>query len=154
MKKGLLIVLYGILVFGITGCNNNNNNKKTKIKDKSDVIVVNDITLSVKEVNENGGTFIIKNNSDIAYTYGPSWYLEIKKDNEWYEIELDKPLVWNEVLNTLKAKEETEIIVEWSNTGYGKLKNGEYRIVKDGFRKEANPDSSSYSAYAEFKISK
>lgn len=151
MKKVLLIVLCGILVFGVTGCNNN----EIKVKDKSDVTVVNnDISLSIKEVDENGGTFIIKNNSDIAYTYGPSWYLEIKKDNEWYEIELDEPLVWNVVLNTLKAKEETEIIIDWSITGYGKLKNGEYRIVKDGFRKEANPNSSSYSAYAEFKISK
>lgn len=149
MKKVLLIVLCGILVFGVTVCNNN----EIKVKDKSDVTVVNnDITLSVKEVNENGGTFILKNGSDIAYTYGPSWYLEIKKDNEWYEIELDEPLTWNAVLFTLKSNEEAEIIIDWSITGYGKLKNGEYRIVKDGFRKEANPDSNSYSAYAEFII--
>ena len=113
-----------------------------------------DISLLVKEdtITSKGATFILKNNTDEDYAYEPSYYLEKKEDNKWNEIILEEPLTWNSVIYTLKAGEETEIIVDWSITGYGKLKDGEYRLVKSNFRRSVSPDSRSYSVYAEFEV--
>lgn len=113
-----------------------------------------EMSLLVKEdtITSKGATFILRNNTDENYCYEPSYYLEKKEDNKWNEIVLEEPLSWNTVIYTLKAKEETEIIIDWSITGYGVLKNGEYRLVKANFRKKDSPDSSSFSLYAEFEV--
>ena len=113
-----------------------------------------DISLLVKEdtITSKGATFILKNNTDEDYAYEPSYYLEKKEDNKWNEIVLEEPLTWNSVIYTLKAREETEINIDWSITGYGELKNGVYRLVKSNFRKKDSPDSRSYSLYAEFEV--
>ena len=100
----------------------------------------------------NGATFILKNMSTIDYNYEQAYYIEKKENNNWKEIELTEPLSWNTVLYTLKASQEVEITINWGNTGYGTLKNGKYRLVKNNFRKNNNPDSKSYSVYAEFEI--
>lgn len=115
-----------------------------------------DISLVVKEdtITSKGATFILKNNTAEDYCYEPSYYLEKKEDDKWNEIVLEEPLSWNTVIYTLKAREETEIIIDWSITGYGVLKNGEYRLVKANFRKKDSPDSSSISLYAEFEVKK
>ena len=113
-----------------------------------------DISLLVKEdtITSKGATFILKNNTDQDYAYEPSYYLEKKEDNKWNEIVLEEPLTWNSVIYTLKAREEKEINVDWSITGYGELKDGKYRLVKSNFRKSVSPDSSSCSVYAEFEV--
>ena len=113
-----------------------------------------EISLLVKEdtITSKGATFILKNNTDEDYAYEPSYYIEKKEDNKWNEIILKEPLTWNSVIYTLKAGEETEMNVDWSITGYGELKDGEYRLVKANFRKKDSPDSRAYSVYAEFHI--
>lgn len=113
-----------------------------------------DISLLVKEdtITSKGATFILKNNTDEDYAYDPSYYLEKKEDNKWNEIVLEEPLTWNSVIYTLKAREETEINIDWSITNYGELKDGEYRLVKSNFRKSVSPDSRYYSVYAEFEV--
>lgn len=114
----------------------------------------NELTLSVKNgtLTNKGATFILKNNSSVDYCYEQAYYLERKEDNKWNEIILKEPLSWNSVLYTLNKKEEIEINIDWSNTGYGILNEGEYRLVKKNFRKKDSPDSKSYSVYAEFMI--
>ncbi len=113
-----------------------------------------DISLLVKEdtITSKGATFILKNNTDEDYAYEPSYYLEKKEDNKWNEIVLKEPLSWNSIIYTLKAREEIEINIDWSITGYGVLKNGEYRLVKANFRKKYSPDSRAYCIYAEFVV--
>lgn len=113
-----------------------------------------DISLLVKEdtITSKEATFILKNNTDEDYAYDPSYYLEKKEDNKWNEIVLEEPLTWNSVIYTLKAREETEINIDWSITNYGELKDGEYRLVKSNFRKSVSPDSRYYSVYAEFEV--
>lgn len=113
-----------------------------------------DISLLVKEdtITSKGATFILKNNTDQDYAYEPSYYLEKEENNKWNEIVLEEPLTWNSVIYTLKAREENEINVDWSITGYGELKDGKYRLVKSNFRKSGSPDSSSCSVYAEFEV--
>ena len=80
-----------------------------------------DISLLVKEdtITSKGATFILKNNTDQDYAYEPSYYLEKEENNKWNEIVLEEPLTWNSVIYTLKAREENEINVDWSITGYG-----------------------------------
>ena len=113
-----------------------------------------EIFLLVKKdtITSKGATFVFKNNTDEDYSYEPSYYIEKKEDNKWNEIILEEPLTWNSVIYTLKAGEETEINVDWSITGYGELKDGEYRLVKTNFRKKDSPDSRAYSLYAEFEV--
>ena len=113
-----------------------------------------EISLLVMEdtITSKGATFILKNNTDEDYAYEPSYYLEKKEDNKWNEIALEEPLTWNSVILTLKARDEIEINVDWSITGYGVLKDGEYRLVKTNFRKTLSPDSRAYSVYAEFEV--
>ena len=113
-----------------------------------------EISLLVKEdtITSKGATFVLKNNTNEDYSYEPSYYIEKKEDNKWNEIILEEPLTWNSVIYTLKAGEETEINVDWSITGYGELKDGEYRLVKANFRKKDSPDSRAYSVYAEFEV--
>ena len=113
-----------------------------------------DISLLVKEdtITSKGATFFLKNNTDQDYAYEPSYYLEKEENNKWNEIVLEEPLTWNSVIYTLKAREENEINVDWSITGYGELKDGKYRLVKSNFRKSGSPDSSSCSVYAEFEV--
>ena len=113
-----------------------------------------EISLLVKEdtITSKGATFILKNNTDEDYAYDPSYYLEKKEDNKWNEIVLEEPLTWNSVIYTLKAREETEINIDWSIANYGELKDGEYRLVKSNFRKSVSPDSRYYSVYAEFEV--
>ena len=112
------------------------------------------IKMSIKDdtLTSKGATFILKNDTDENYWYDPVYYIEKKEDNKWNEIALDEPLSWNTVLYTIKAGEEIELNIDWSITGYGVLKTGEYRIIKKDFRKEASPDSRAYSVYVEFEI--
>ena len=91
-----------------------------------------EISLKLKEgsLTEKGAVFILKNNTDKEYTYGPEYYIEINETGEWEEYKTidGYPLVWNTVIYTLKANEEKELNIDWSY-GY-ELKGGTYRLVK------------------------
>ena len=115
--------------------------------------LVNDLLFSIKKdsLTNKGATFILKNNSDDDYCYGPEYILEKYVDNKWKEILLDEPLSWNTVLYNLNKKEEIEININWENS-YGILDNGKYRLVKNNLRKKNSPESRSYTVYAEFII--
>lgn len=108
------------------------------------------IELLLKEgtITSKGATFILKNNTDKEYWYGPDYYIETKKDEKWSEIELDSPLVWNSIAYLLKANEGKEINIDWS-IGYGELSNGQYRLVKN-ICKEGQADN--ICLYVEFEI--
>ncbi len=113
------------------------------------------ILLEVKEDTRTskGATFIIKNNTDEEYSYGPSYFIEKFENRSWKELDTltGNPLSWNEVLYTLKAGEEKELYIDWY-LGYGELKSGTYRLVKNDLRKSNSPDSRAYTVYGEFDI--
>ena len=88
MKKLLLTSLVcGVILFGLTGCGRNKN--RFHIGQKSNIeIIEKDVSLSVKEKTstKTGITLIIKNNSNSEVIYGEPYELEIKKDGEWYKV--------------------------------------------------------------------
>lgn len=116
---------------------------------------IGSILLEVKEDTRtsNGATFIIKNNTNDEYAYGEPYIIEKFENQSWKEIDTltKEPLTWNAILYNLKPKEEREININWSY-GYGNLKSGTYRLVKNDLRKAKSPDSRVYTIYAEFDI--
>ena len=93
------------------------------------------------------------NSKDESYIYGIPYIIEILENGTWQEVNTlnDEPLVWNAIGYSLEPREEKTIIINWP-FGYGRLKNGKYRLVKSDLRKINSPDSVPYSICAEFSI--
>lgn len=142
MKKVFLtFVLSFCLLFSFTGCGKSDE----KIDNTNDE---NNISLTLKKdtLTTKGATFIIKNDSDVEYTYGPEFTIEKMEDGKWKEITLDKPVSWNSVVYTIKANDDKEINIEWTSL-YNELENGKYRLVKKIFKEEDNHDAKMRSLY-------
>lgn len=145
-------------------------------KEESDEFIKLIKTISIKEINENeksedkeaitlslknntlsntGATFILKNNTDKEYGYGPEYIIETKSNDEWKEVDTitGTPLVWNTITYILKANEEKELNVDWSY-GYGELESGEYRLVKSTFKEKDRPidETKKVYLYTKFEI--
>lgn len=129
MKKQILtILLCGIMVLGIAGCGNSKN--EFDVGNKSNVqILQNEVVMTIKDgtLKNTGATLVLTNNSDKNFQYGNPYEIEIKKDGEWHKINVE--LNFTLPALGLKAKESKEIEINWE-TGYGKLANGTYRIIK------------------------
>ena len=114
-----------------------------------------DVSLSLKPntLTSKGATFIIKNNSNEDYTYGAEYKIQVKRDGQWQDIELDQPLVWNSMAYSLNSRGQREINIDYTY-GYGELSKGEYRLVKKVFKEKDIPiDETKYQyIYAEFEI--
>ena len=114
-----------------------------------------DVSLFVKTdtLTPKGATFIIKNNSKENYIYGADYEIQIKNDEEWKDIELEQPLVWNSLAYTLISRGQREINIDFTY-GYGKLSKGRYRLVKKVFKESDVPvDESKYQrVYVEFEV--
>ena len=92
--------------------------------------------------------FVIRNDSDKTYTFGPEYVLKNIINGELVGFEFDYPLVWKEVIFTLEPWSEWEFTVDWSSTAYGKLKEGSYRLMKE----VRDEDGESLVIYAYFDI--
>ncbi|MBQ2873177.1 MAG: hypothetical protein IJE89_04195 [Bacilli bacterium] len=141
MKRKLLgILFFGILILGLTGCN-----------DKID----KNVTLSVKEgtLAPIGVTLILKNESNTDYSYGEPYYIEQEIDGKWSKIQTIHEMVFNLPAWGLESGKSVEISINWVY-GYGQLESGKYRIVKEIFKSSSsNIDNSvSFNVYAEFEI--
>ena len=149
MKKIVLtILLCGVLVLGMTGCG------KTKaefeIGNKSNITISkNDITMSIKDgtLTNEGTTLILKNDSDKLLRYDEEYRIEVKQDENWYDINVE--LEFNQPLWELETNSEKEIELNWKY-GYGKLPSGKYRIVKKVYFE--NEDDQKFYISAEFNI--
>jgi len=128
MKKTILtILLCGVMVLSIIGCENKN---EFDIGSKSDIIISQeDVSLTIKDgtLKNTGATLVLTNNSDKNYHYGNPYEIEIKQDGEWYKINVQIDFIMPAF--GLKANETKEIELNWEN-GYGKLAEGTYRIIK------------------------
>ena len=140
--EGIEIEIFGNKVF--------DNTRLIKDKDGSDYVKELSFELKEDSLTENGATFILKNNTDKEYTYGPEYYIEINRNGTWeeYKTITGDPLVWNTVIYTLKPNEEKELIIDWSY-GY-ELIGGTYRVVKKVFEKNEQP----IYLYANFNVKK
>lgn len=143
MKNKLLGILFcGILLLGLTGCN-----------DKVDQNVI----LSIKEgtLTPIGVTLILKNESNTDYSYGEPYYIEQEIDGNWQKLETIHDMVFNLQAYQLESGKFVEFSINWVY-GYGQLESGKYRIVKQIFEKTDselhNSNIVSFNVYAEFEI--
>ena len=142
-------------ILGIRVGGNINAEERLKHNENVEPKNVGSVLLEVKEDTRTpkGATFIIKNTTDEEYAYGPSYTIEKFDNGNWKELETltGDPLSWNAIAYTLKAGEEKELYIDWS-LGYGELKSGTYRLVKNDLRKSYSAESRTYPLYAEFDI--
>ena len=149
-RKILITLLCGVMIFSITGCVQNKN--KFEIGEKSNIeIVEKEVTLSVKEntLTNTGVTLILKNDSNVDVQYGNPYEMELKKDGEWYKINVE--LNFTLPAFTLKSKETKEIKLNWENS-YGHLAKGKYRIIKGIDIEKEDGTFESFYVSTEFNI--
>ena len=147
MKKIFIILLCGVLLFGVTGCGKN----KFRVGEKSTVEVVDKyVTFDLNEetLTNTSATVIFRNNREYNVNYGTLYELEIKQDGEWHKIDIE--MFFNMPLLTLKSGETTELEFNWEDS-HGELKAGEYRIVKS--ISVENDEVETFHVAAEFTIS-
>ena len=115
MKKTILtIILCGFMTLGLTGCKTIKN--QFDIGNKSDIkISQSDVVMSIKDgtLTSKGAVLVLTNNSDLNYKYGEPYEMEIKKNGEWYKINVK--LNFNLPAYVLKANEAEEIEIKWEN---------------------------------------
>lgn len=138
------------LKFGNSSCNSES------VCGGIDSIMTNKIALSLKDntLTSKGATFVMTNNSNIdTYEYGNPYYLEIKKNDEWEKLETINQFAFTMETYGLKPNKTKEFKINWEY-GYGELKSGTYRLVKDAFRSGDEPidESEKIYLYAEFTI--
>lgn len=144
MKKLLIILIFGLL----TGCAVNN----FKIGKESNIMDIKEgISLTIKEgtLTKTGATLILKNEKYDEIQYGAEYEIEIKKNNKWYKI--DALLNFILPLYVLNKGSEDEFNINWEN-GYGKLKPGEYRILKNITAENKDKGFESFYVSADFII--
>ncbi len=139
MKKIIKSLCAMTLVMSICACNNINENNsgnnvttnEFELGNKSEVVVSNDlVTLIVDEttLTNTNANFTLENNSDGEISYGVGYVLEMKKDGEWHQINVE--LAFTMQAFGLGASQAEGFNISWEN-GYGKLASGEYRLLKD-----------------------
>lgn len=151
MKKTFIYLIFFICLL-MSGCNDMMIGEKS-ILEISDT---NDFTLTVEEVSPIGIEIKISNNSPKTLFWG-SWFVIEKKVNEnWFEViqlkmeDNGAKRSWTNTLAFLDSNETRIIEQQWEN-GYGELPKGDYRIIKDFFFDERNQDEKIYVA-CEFSI--
>lgn len=157
MKKVLSVLMIGVLLLGITGCNSrkdDNNKTETRIGKESSVkIEHNNVIFKLKDstLTQSRGTFILENNSDLTIGYSESYYIEKEQSGKWYLLEQVSDRVFLLPLYYLKPHETTELIIG-IDYGYGKLTPGKYRVVKNVFFEYENDKQEKFDVAAEFTI--
>ena len=117
------IILFLILFF--SGCRNK------QVKTNLDTQLIDGFSLVVDSVTEDSITLTFKNNTNITYGYGATYYLE-KRTNQksWNELSPLEGVFWMQddwLLNVHPGKEST-ITYKW-DWYYGSIPAGDYRIV-------------------------
>ena len=145
MKKILTICLVSIIL--LCGCNK----KETKNEEQmpNNVVV---LSLKLDTLSKSGAIFILKNGTEEECFYGDDYYLEKQEDGSWKRLNTltGEPLTWTMIARLLKPGEQKEIKIDWKD-GYGELKSGIYRILKEATKGEGE-SSKKLRLYSEFTI--
>ncbi len=88
----------------------------------------NDIVLKVEGIKDNVLTYSITNNSDEEITFGHPYELQFKRFGKWYAYNIQINFI--DIGIVCKPK---QICIEEIDVaeGYGKIKKGEYRMIKE-----------------------
>ena len=112
------------------------------------------IHMSLKEetLSPTGATIILKNLTDSDYTYGEAFVLQRIGNGNWTDVEIIiDNYAFNDIGYSLRGKETDEMEVNWEWL-YGKLRPGDYRIVKEALFIRSPGDYDTYTIYATFTI--
>ena len=96
----------------------------------------------------------ITDNSKGLYSWGgPHYYIEVKEDEEWKEVEPIRPVVFHLLAFTLDKNHQLDLSICWFNN-YGELSKGTYRIriIANKFNTEINQSEEIAFYSNEFEI--
>lgn len=91
------------------------------------------VSMTIKDgtLTRTGATIIITDVSDRNNIYGDSYRIDKKENGEWIEVRtIIEDYAWNAIGYSVNENNRLEKTISWEWL-YGKLENGEYRIVKD-----------------------
>lgn len=143
MKNKLLsIMLCGIMIIGMTGCEGKKesvNKKDISGQNENSDIKINEIegiSMTIKDgtLTRTCATIIITDLSNKNNTYGIAYRIDKKENGKWESLKTIDGKKWNEVNWNLKGYEidennQLEFEYNWEDL-YGRLENGKYRLVK------------------------
>lgn len=158
-KNGLDAYIIALAIQKITNCNLSYSTAEEffELWKNNNCELNKPISLTIKSetLTNKGAIFVLKNNTDKEYWYGPEYTIEQKENETWHEVNTitGEPLVWNTIAYSLNTNEEIELDIDWS-FGYGELKSGTYRLVKTAFKKDDTSidESKIVYLYIEFNI--
>ena len=116
MKKILICLITFMAFITLTGCEDK---LKTTIKDTAELNEIDGVTMTIKKdtLTRTGATIIITDVSGKSNIYGADY------GREWTQFK------WNAIGYTVDKNNKLEMDINWEKL-YGKLEDGEYRIVK------------------------
>ena len=150
MKKFWIIMVASLIFLSQTGCNSNDDVELPWRIEKSKKNITNE-TANISLIISNNGTtsrgiqLILLNKSTAEILLGRSYFIQILKDNVWYDIVL-KNADWPLDLLVLPSDSEVLIKIDWFPI-YGELPLGKYRIIK-----EYTLENSKSFVFCEFEI--
>lgn len=85
-----------------------------------------------ESITPTGLTLYFENDTNTEFTYGQAYLLEMKIENEWYEvpIQTDENYAFEDIGYVLPENGSAELTVDWEWL-FEELEPGEYRIVKE-----------------------
>lgn len=151
MKRKLkLLVVAVVITFIMSGCNSNSD--KSKVKNLN---LLEDIMLQFKEntLSLNGVVIEIINSSNQSITYGSEYFLEVKRNGEWF---VTPYIVGGNYGNTdmeylLNANRTVEMEIKWIDS-HGELSTGDYRLLKHVTPRNADRTDEDYYVGVELTI--
>lgn len=146
MKKTLASLLVITLCLTLVGCNSKEKkNKKSLVKPS-----IENVSMIIKEgtLTRTSATIIITDTNSNPYDYGQPFEIERKKDGKWQKLEtreggFDLPAYRVDENNQLEMTQNWKLM-------YGKLEDGEYRLVKYVCVSDGCKETKDF--YAEFVI--
>lgn len=143
----ILSLIFSVLCF--TGCGTDEELQYPWTITESEQRIQNEdenITLQIDEnsITTQGARITLQNSSSAAVSFGKEYFIQLLKDNAWYDIEAVAD--WTLELIEIQPNQKYEENLDWSSY-YGELPSGTYRIVK----KYDKSDVSSY-VFCQFEI--
>lgn len=121
---------------------------------------IKNLTMSVVNATSRKAKICLKNGCKIDWEYGEKYWLEYLEENSgvWKPVNtIVEKYAFKDLAHTIMPNAESNITVEWKWL-YGKLKKGQYRIIKEikssPLLSSVKPNQRTHTISAEFTISK
>lgn len=114
------IVACLVIFISLSGC------QAANLSPYDDVNNISNVSMIVDDINyeSNQITLSLVNETDYTFTYDSVYYVEIKKNNDWYTLNADQ--YFNALGCVLPPNCNINLTIDLNNT----LKPGDYRIIK------------------------